>query len=113
MFARAINSSLAGARSESSPGPSALEEEVTALFDQHRVPLLRYLMSLGLTAQDAEEVVQEVFLALFHHLQQSKPRTNLGGWVFKVAHNLGLRRGYAMRRESPAVEHPEQFDPAL
>jgi RNA polymerase sigma-70 factor (ECF subfamily) len=113
MFARAVNSSLAGARSESAPGPSSLEAEVTALFDQHRVPLLRYLLSLGLAVQDGEEVIQEVFLALFQHLRQNKPRTNLGGWVFRVAHNLGLKRGYAVRRESSAADHPERFDPAL
>jgi len=113
MFARAVNSSLADSRSASTQQPSPLEDEVTALFDQHRVPLLRYLMSFGLAAQDSEEVVQEVFLALFQHLRQGKPRTNLGGWVFRVAHNLGLKRGYAVRRETSTVDHPERFDPAL
>lgn len=93
-------------------GPSALEEEVTGLFDQHRGPLLRYLHGLGLAAQDAEEVVQEVFLALFQHLRAGKPRTNLQGWVFRVAHNLGLKRCLAVRRETTAETSPEERDPA-
>ena len=80
-------------------GPSLLEEEVAGLFDQYRVPLLRYLYSFGLPMQDGEEVVQEVFLALFQHLRRGKPRTNLQGWVFRVAHNLGLKRCQARRRE--------------
>ena len=33
-----------------------------------------------------------MFLALFQHLRQRKPRTNLKGWVFRVAHNLALKQ---------------------
>jgi len=63
-----------------------------------RNPVLRYLMGIGLPVEDAEEIVQEVFLALFQHLRAGKPRSNLRGWVFRVAHNLGLkRRGTAAR----------------
>lgn len=79
-------------------GPTPLELEVAGLFDQNRGPLLRYLSSFGLGAQDAEEVVQEVFLALFLHLRKGKPRTNLQAWIFRVAHNLGLRRCMAVRK---------------
>ena len=68
-----------------------LEEEVVALFEQLRSPLLRYLLSFGVSIADAEEIVQEVFLALFKHLQRGGSRANLHGWIFKVAHNLGLK----------------------
>ena len=77
--------------------PSSLADEVTEFFDELRSPLLRYLLSFGLTAQDGEEVIQEVFLALFQHLRRGGPRTNLRGWIFRVAHNLGLRRCNANR----------------
>ena len=69
-----------------------LEEEVVALFEQLRNPLLRYLLSFGLAVPDGEEVIQEVFLALFQHLHRGKSRENLRGWLFRVAHNLGLKR---------------------
>ena len=72
--------------------PSPDEQQTLALFDEFRLPLLRYLRSLGLAAVDAEEVVQEVFLALFQHLQAGKNRENLSGWLFRVAHNIGLKR---------------------
>jgi RNA polymerase sigma-70 factor, ECF subfamily len=71
---------------------SRLEEEVVDLFGQLRAPLLRYAAGLGLPLQDSEEIVQEAFLALFQHLRQQKSRANLRGWVFRVAHNLALRR---------------------
>ena len=71
-----------------------LEHEVVALFDAWREPLLRYLASLGLAMADGEEIVQEVFLALFQHLKRGGSRSNLRGWLFRVAHNLGLKRRY-------------------
>jgi RNA polymerase sigma-70 factor, ECF subfamily len=71
---------------------SPLEEEVVSLFDQMQDRLLRYLFSIGLPTPDGEEIVQEVFLALFQHLQRGKPRHNLRAWVFQVAHNLALKR---------------------
>jgi RNA polymerase sigma-70 factor, ECF subfamily len=68
-----------------------VEGEVIRLFDQFRTPLLRYALSLGLSVHDAEEIIQEVFLALFRHLQLEKPKENLQGWMFRVAHNLSLK----------------------
>ncbi len=96
--------------SEASP----LEREVAGLFDQLRAPVLRYLSSFGLNAQDAEEVVQEVFLALFLHLRQGKPRTNLQAWIFRVAHNLGLKRCQATRRAAESdIEGIAPADPSM
>src|SRR3974390_467525 len=71
---------------------SPLAEEVVALFDHLRDPLLRYVLSFGLPVQDGEDIVQEVFLALFRHLQLGRSRRNLRAWTFRVAHNQALKR---------------------
>ena len=76
-------------------GPSEIECEVMRLFEQFRDPLLRYALSFGISMHDAEEVVQEVFLSLFRHLQLGRSRQNLRGWIFRVAHNLALKQRYA------------------
>src|ERR1035438_5233115 len=76
-----------------------LEEEVVALFDRFRDPLLRYLSSFGLAFADGEEVIQEVFLSLFQHLNRGKSRDNLRGWLFRVAHNLALKRRHRTLRD--------------
>ena len=82
-----------------SPKPTPLEEEVVALFDQMQDRLLRYLLSTGVPVQDGEEIIQEVFLALFQHLQRGKSRRNLRAWVFQVAHNLSVKHYVARRRD--------------
>jgi len=89
-----------------------LEAEVVALFDQLRVPLLRYLATLGLPVQDSEEIVQEAFLALFEHLRRGKPHEHLRGWMFRVAHNLGLKRLNRIKSSCPAPEQWMVLDPA-
>lgn len=87
-------------------------EETVALFERHRSALLRYLLTFGLTLPDGEEIVQEVFLALFEHLRRGKPRANLDGWVFRVAHNLALKKRSRVRRETPE-DTDERVDSAL
>jgi RNA polymerase sigma-70 factor (ECF subfamily) len=83
---------------------SEIQREVICLFDELRTPSLRYVLSLGLSVHDGEEVVQEVFLALLRHLRLGRPRDNLRGWVFRVAHNLALKRRQATRRSPEATE---------
>jgi RNA polymerase sigma-70 factor (ECF subfamily) len=70
----------------------ALEQEVLNLFDLLRGRLLRYATSFGLTMHDGEDVIQEAFMALFRHLQLGRSRENLQGWIFRVTHNLALKR---------------------
>ena len=72
-------------------------EAVLRLFDVHRVGVHRYVRALGIPDRDAEDVVQDVFLALFHHVARGRPRTNLRGWIFRVGHNLALRH---LKREA-------------
>ena len=75
-----------------------LHEEIANVFDQLRDPLLRYLWTFGLEVPDGEEVLQDVFLSLFRHLERGKPVDNVRGWLFRVAHNLALRRRARARR---------------
>jgi RNA polymerase sigma-70 factor (ECF subfamily) len=83
---------------EAQAGAGEIEAEVMTLFDQYRGPLLRYALSFGVPVPDAEEIVQDVFLSLFRHLQLRRSRRNLRGWIFRVAHNLTLKRRYANKR---------------
>ena len=83
---------------------SALETDVLRLFDRFRPSLLRYLGSLGLRHADGEDVVQDVFLALFEHLRRGKPQDNLRGWLFRVTHNIGLKRLNTNRRGENALD---------
>src|ERR1700677_5230809 len=95
--------------------PSEAECEVIHLFEQFRNPLVRYVVSRGLSVHDGEEIIQEVFLALFRHLQLGKSRRNLPGWVFRVGHTLALKKRMSMSSAlgaGPAREAEVCADPA-
>jgi RNA polymerase sigma-70 factor (ECF subfamily) len=83
---------------------------VLHLFDECAPRLRRYVRAFGLSAEATEDVVQEVFLQLFRHLQLGRSRANLRGWVFQVGHNLALKqRAKTTRRQK--TESP--WDAAL
>jgi RNA polymerase sigma-70 factor (ECF subfamily) len=107
----------AGAATASPQLPSEIECAVIRLFDELRSPVLRYVLSFGISVHDGEEVTQDVFLALFRHLQLGKSRQNLRGWIFRVAHNLALKRRYAIHKLRDTVDSnwtiaERQFDPS-
>ncbi len=98
--------------------PSRLQEDVVSLFEQLQTPVLRYLLSLRIPAPDADEIAQEVFLALFRHLKDGKSRASIQGWVFRVAHNLALKHRIRSRRYAGHFGHleslsevPGEFEP--
>jgi RNA polymerase sigma-70 factor, ECF subfamily len=79
------------------------DAELAGLFDQHREGLRRFLLSFGLSGQDADEVVQETFLALLQHLRADKPRENLRAWIFQVGHNQALKLRAGQGRYAPEL----------
>jgi RNA polymerase sigma-70 factor (ECF subfamily) len=91
---------------ESAPAaaPLAPDEEVLRLFDQLGPRLHRYIGSFGLGSHDAEDIVQDVFLSLFRHVRLGRSRANLKGWVFRVAHNLALRRRKWTRKRQTDID---------
>lgn len=83
-----------------------LHEQVGRLFEEAREDVYRYLLTLGLYPAQAQETAQEVFLRLYATLRKGEEIRNARAWVFRVAHNLGLK---VREREGPELP----FDPAV
>jgi RNA polymerase sigma-70 factor (ECF subfamily) len=92
--------------SAADPALSAPEIEgmVMYLFDQLHTRLSTYVLGFGLSFHDAEDIVQETFVSLFGHLNRNRPRTNLQGWLFRVAHNLALKKRSANRALATCID---------
>src|SRR5262245_43219326 len=84
----------------------ALRDEVAQLFQEAREDVYRYLLTLGLYPPQAPEATQEVFLRLYSTLRKGEQIQNSRAWIFRVAHNLGLK---IRVRQNTLVA----FDPAL
>jgi RNA polymerase sigma-70 factor, ECF subfamily len=76
--------------------------EVTSLYRELRAPLLRYLVCLGLSSDEAQDVVQDTFLRLHRHLTGGGAKDNIRAWVFRVAHNQARNRQGSYHRRFAA-----------
>jgi RNA polymerase sigma-70 factor, ECF subfamily len=83
-----------------------LQDQVAQLFVEARDDVYRYLLSLGLHPPQAQEATQEVFLRLYVTLKKGEDIQNPRGWIFRVAHNLGLKIRAKQSTQAP-------FDPEL
>ena len=83
-----------------------LQDQVARLYEESRNDVYRYLLTLGLYPSRAQEAVQEVFLRLYATLKKGETIENYKGWIFRVAHNHGLRVRARQSSEEP-------FDPGL
>jgi RNA polymerase sigma-70 factor (ECF subfamily) len=86
--------SLPLSRLASSASARAGEDDAEAdtLYRELRRPLLRYLVCLGLSSDEAQDVVQDAFLSLHHHIAAGGSQENIRSWLFRVAHNQARNR---------------------
>lgn len=69
-----------------------LEQIVSEHFAQLREPVYHYLIAVFGYPGEAEEIVQEAFLRLIRALDEGQTIQNVRSWVFRVAHNLAIKR---------------------
>ncbi len=79
----------------------ALQDQVAQLFLEARDDVYRYLLSLGLYPPQAQEGAQEVFLRLYATLKKGENIQNPRAWIFRVAHNLGLKIRAQQNSQAP------------
>lgn len=87
-------------------GAVTIQDQVSRLFEEAREDVYRYLLLLGLYPPQAQEATQEVFLRLYVALKRGEQIHNHRAWIFRVAHNYGLKL-----RARQNVE--PRYDPAL
>lgn len=83
------------AREESRPEATEFE----TLFMEHWAPVYRLLRRLVGDPSEAEDLALETFLRLHRNHRAQEDGFNAGGWLYRVATNLGLHsiRGWKRR----------------
>jgi len=84
-------------------------QRILALYDEYRPRLFRYLRSMHIRDDLAEEVIQETFMRLTKEMiSKRNDIANIQGWIVRVARNLAvdlLRK----RNESVIVSNSVPF----
>ena len=94
--------------------------EFEALFQEHWARVYRLLRRLVGDPSEAEDLALETFLRLYKHHPKQQDGFNLGGWLYRVATNLGLRsirswkrrERYELTAGKYALEEPDDASPA-
>jgi RNA polymerase sigma factor (sigma-70 family) len=72
------------------------------LVGRFRAHVIRVARAHGLSAHDAEDVVQETWLRLFRNLHRVRDARALGGWLTTTARRESLRLLESGKREHPS-----------
>jgi RNA polymerase sigma-70 factor (ECF subfamily) len=81
-------------------------QRIIDLYDDLRPSLHACLCTLGVSSDQAEDVIQETFLRLVRFRFPRNSEDNLRAWLFRVAHNLFMDVHRFQRRWSH--DHDEQ-----
>jgi RNA polymerase sigma-70 factor, ECF subfamily len=86
-------------------------QRIIDLYDDLRPALYAYLCALGVSSDQAEDVIQETFLRLVRFRFERSTHDNLRAWLFRVAHNLSMDVHRFQRRWSQ--HNDEQSQPVI
>ena len=85
---------------------------LSALFEEHQEPLVRFLtLRLG-NAEDAAEIAQEAYLRLMK-VERLEELENPRGYLFRTAANLAIDRTRQQSRFALVDQHFQNIEEAL
>jgi RNA polymerase sigma factor (sigma-70 family) len=80
------------------------ESAFDTLFVRYYPQVYRVLYRLVVSHEEAEDLTQETFLALYDQPPKLKPEVSLGVWLYRVALNRGYNRLRSVKREHQRLE---------
>ena len=78
------------------------------LMDSFQVPIYNYIRRLVVSHEDAEDVLQEVFIRVFRHLDQFRNESSLSTWNYRIATNERLRLLNSRKEEVISAEDVQE-----
>lgn len=61
------------------------------LMDNFQEPIYYYIRRIVVSHEDAEDILQEVFIRVFRYLDHFRNESSLSTWIYKIATNECLR----------------------
>ena len=71
-------------------------------------PIYNYIRRMGVSHEDAEDVLQEVFIRVFRHLDQFRNESSLSTWIYRIATNECLRLLNSRKEEVISAEDVQE-----
>jgi RNA polymerase sigma-70 factor (ECF subfamily) len=87
---------------------SGSEKSYTLLFDHYASKLYHYSRKFGLSHQDSECVVQDVFLKVWQRKESLDPSLSLNAYIYKIAKSYIIKRKKRLLLEKVFVQLENQ-----
>jgi RNA polymerase sigma-70 factor (ECF subfamily) len=82
------------------------------LYQRYHKKLYRYLLRLSPVAEEAEEVFQEVWIAIIRGRERYESSGTFAAWLFSIAHRRAADRWRELGRHAPDAYHRSDEDEA-
>ena len=76
-------------------GHENIEEYFNRVYNETCRSVSRFVVSKCGNMEDAEDIIQEVFIRIFRHLEQFREESSLITWIYKIATNESLLYKYS------------------
>ena len=83
---------------------------VESLYEEWATVLVRYAFRMTGSHETADDIVQEVFLALYRDLRNDKPIDNIKAWTFGAVRNQIRKHERMWNRRPEELRPTESFD---
>ncbi|HLJ46169.1 MAG TPA: sigma-70 family RNA polymerase sigma factor [Bryobacteraceae bacterium] len=67
-----------------------LEQRIAAVYEEMRMDVFRYVLTLGPSRETAQDITQDAFIRLYEALHHGTAIENIRAWLLRVAHNLTI-----------------------
>ncbi len=88
-------------------GGAGLEAALEDLFRSYRQPVLSLCAAMTGDPADAEDALQEVFVAVSRALPQFRGESRISTWLYRIAIRAALEARARRRRPPPVEQEPE------
>lgn len=86
------------------------KQAFAAIVHRYEAPLLRYISRLGCRdATVAQDLLQEIFVKTFVHLNDFDPSLQFSSWIYRIAHNETVSYFRKERVRPSVVSRVEDF----
>lgn len=78
------------------------------LMNNFQEPIYQYIRRMVVSHEDAQDVLQEVFIRVFRHLDQFRYESSLHTWIYRIATNECVRLLNKRKEEIVSEEETRQ-----
>lgn len=84
------------------------------LMERYEAKLMRYIRRIcRVSKEDAEDILEEVFIKAYLHLNDFDTSLSFSSWIYKIAHNEAMSYVRKLNARPKVVYHYEDQDPSV